>query len=506
MRRLTLILSALLAAAGLSGCERLCTSTEWTWCTEEGYALNSPPYAAFAFSPSPTPREDTVEAGRTVTFRSTSEDPQRDPLYLEWDLDGDGEFELEGYEKTLDGLPLLREVEGVFPEPGTYRVTLRVSDFPQFRGAPGEATLTKVLHVVDPAANRRPRAVVTASPARVSVGQEVVLNAGGSDDPDFYDAPLEFRWHFPDGFVASDSFGPEARGHFLTTGTRDVKVEVEDAFGAEDEAEVEVEVVAGPPPPPPEPNTPPAAYFTAVPISPQVGEPVLLDASDSTDPEGPIARFEWDLDADGAFELDRGPYPSTTVSFTSPGERYARVRVTDARGASATFGRTIVVRAPSLGVLARTAAAPAPQAGRLPFAARVAGRPVRGARGALGRGRVRARVLGPPSRARRALKRFLRARWRVRLTRVSNRRVTALALARAGRARACLRIRLAAHPGRPATGRVKLLGGTRAARRLRGGARFRFGLEPDGSATALGSLTARRGARRGLPRACKRLR
>jgi hypothetical protein len=53
---------------------------------------------------------------------------------------------------------------------------------------------------------------------------------------------------------------------------------------------------------------------------------------------------------------------------------------------------------------------------------------------------------------------------------------------------------------------VTLLGGTRAASRLRGGARFRFGLEPDGSATALGSLTARRGARRGLPRACKRLR
>jgi len=38
------------------------------------------------------------------------------------------------------------------------------------------------------------------------------------------------------------------------------------------------------------------------------------------------------------------------------------------------------------------------------------------------------------------------------------------------------------------------------------GARFRFGLEPDGSVTVLGSLTARRGARRGLPRACKRLR
>lgn len=166
--------------------------------------------------------------------------------------------------------------------------------------------------------------------------------------------------------------------------------------------------------------------------------------------------------------------PSRTVSFTSPGERF--VRVTDA------------------------------QTGRLPFAARVVGKPLRGTRGVLGRGRVRARVLGPPSRAQRMLQRFLRAGWRVRLSRSGNRRVTAFALARAGRARACLRIRLTAHPARPATGSVNLIGGTRAAGRLRGGARFRFGLEPDGSATVLGSLTARRGARRGLPRACKRLR
>ena len=80
-----------------------------------------------------------------------------------------------------------------------------------------------------------------------------------------------------------------------------------------------------------------------------------------------------------------------------------------------------------------------------------------------------------------------------------------LARPRGRKASACLRVRLAAGPGRVSTGRLTLLGGTGAGARLRGGATLRFRLEPSGSATVLGRVTARRGAARRLPARCRSL-
>jgi hypothetical protein len=119
---------------------------------------------------------------------------------------------------------------------------------------------------------------------------------------------------------------------------------------------------------------------------------------------------------------------------------------------------------------------------------------------------MRARLLGPAPRDARRLVRFLRAPWRTRVTFTLDRRTgrfTAggVALARARRSTACLRLRVTAGRRRVPRGSITLLG-----RRLRGGASFRFRLERDGSATALGRLRVRAGRDRGLPRACDRLR
>jgi hypothetical protein len=75
-----------------------------------------------------------------------------------------------------------------------------------------------------------------------------------------------------------------------------------------------------------------------------------------------------------------------------------------------------------------------------------------------------------------------------------------VALAQAKRSTACLRMRVAAGRRGVPHGSITLLGG-----RLHGGASFRFRLERDGSATALGRLRVRSGRDRGLPRACRRL-
>ena len=109
------------------------------------------------------------------------------------------------------------------------------------------------------------------------------------------------------------------------------------------------------------------------------------------------------------------------------------------------------------------------------------------------------------------MRRFLAARWRTRMRVTRDRRngrlaVRAIALANVGRRSAvCIRISVLARPGGTPRGRLRTLGGSRAGSRLHGGASFRFRIERDGSATAVGRLRAQTGNQRPLPRGCRRL-
>lgn len=87
-------------------------------------------------------------------------------------------------------------------------------------------------------------------------------------------------------------------------------------------------------------NQPPSASFTVSPGSPRAGDRVTL-SSTSTDPEGAIARQEWDLDADGQFDDASGA--TATWVFPSAGTYRVSLRVTDDAGASADASRTLTV-------------------------------------------------------------------------------------------------------------------------------------------------------------------
>ena len=51
-------------------------------------------------------------------------------------------------------------------------------------------------------------------------------------------------------------------------------------------------------------NRPPEAGFSFGNLSPSQGETIVLDASRSVDPDGTIVSYAWDLDGDGAFDLE----------------------------------------------------------------------------------------------------------------------------------------------------------------------------------------------------------
>jgi len=94
-------------------------------------------------------------------------------------------------------------------------------------------------------------------------------------------------------------------------------------------------------------NKEPAAAFAMSPAPTVVGKPVGFDASASTDADGPIARYQWDLDGNGSFETDTGTNPSATRTYSvgDIGTLHVGLRVTDGDGTSTDTERLLVVGA-----------------------------------------------------------------------------------------------------------------------------------------------------------------
>ena len=86
---------------------------------------------------------------------------------------------------------------------------------------------------------------------------------------------------------------------------------------------------------------PPTASFDYSPSSPKAGEPVSFDASASSDPDGTIVSYGWDLDGDGAYDDATGV--ATTKSFASAGVYTIGLEVTDDDGLTGSTTRTITV-------------------------------------------------------------------------------------------------------------------------------------------------------------------
>ena len=288
-------------------------------------AENRPPQVSLV------PDAERVRVGRELGFLVRGVDPDGGPgdtVKLAWDEEGDGTF---GPAETV-ALPVLRSI--AFPAAGRRTVRVRVSD---------EATTVTVEATVDVMANVPPEASLRATPESPAVGDQLFLDAALSEDQDGEVAA--YRWDLDgDGTYQTDggdspelSLTPEAAG------VRRVGVQVTDNDGATGTATRDVTVRpdgggGGTPG-----NVEPLATLIASPATPVTGGSVLLDASASSDPDGFITRYEWDLDGDGAFERDGGDEPTIVVPTPVAGTRTFRVRVTDDGGATAVANRTLTV-------------------------------------------------------------------------------------------------------------------------------------------------------------------
>jgi len=88
-------------------------------------------------------------------------------------------------------------------------------------------------------------------------------------------------------------------------------------------------------------NEPPTAAFTVSPEAPEPGDPVTLNGSASTDPDGEIVKYRWDLDGDGQTDTTGGP--NARVAFPSAGVYDVTLTVVDDAGATDSLTKEIIV-------------------------------------------------------------------------------------------------------------------------------------------------------------------
>ena len=165
---------------------------------------NQPPIASFMLAPA------TAGVGETVTFASTSRDPDGVIQSHAWDLDADGNFD-DGTQSTA---------RRSFRSPGAHLVQLEVTD----NG--GDSAVAKAFVTV--VANRPPIAAFSYEPTQPVAGQPIVFSSRSSD-PDGSLAGLE--WDLDGDGQFDDAAGGIVQAAYPAAGSYTVSLRATDDKG-----------------------------------------------------------------------------------------------------------------------------------------------------------------------------------------------------------------------------------------------------------------------------------
>jgi PKD repeat protein len=268
-----------------------------------GCPVNETPVATASATP------DTGAAPLEVSFSSAgSSDPDGALVAYAWDF-GDG------------GSSIEEDPTHVFTDPGTYTVTLTVIDD---RGGADTTTLTVTVTTVD--GNVPPVAMASATPESGEAPVDVAFSSAGSSDAD--GAIVAYAWDFGDGGASTEA---DPLHTFAAAGAYTVTLTVTDDDGATGAATVTVTVTS------PIPNAPPTAVIAITPTG-VTGEEVFYDSTGSSDSDGTIVAYAWDL-GDGRTSTDPNPDWVYDVQDTYT----VTLTVTDDDGATDTATMSYVV-------------------------------------------------------------------------------------------------------------------------------------------------------------------
>ncbi len=250
---------------------------------------------------------------------SRSRDHDGEIVLYEWDFDDDGRTDAQGPHITYR-----------FSKPGQHSVKLTVTDNRQER-----RSTVSVIEIREP---RLPIARFTFFPIEPRVGEDVRFDASNSAAPD--SQIIQYEWDF-NGDGESDQRGLKVSYLFLSPGKYSVTLTVIDNRAQRNRFGQEIHVRPKPV------NQAPIARMTASNLTPIIGQSIVLDASDSYDPDGQIIRYEWDFDGDG--KSDKATTDSRlTHTFSLLGRYDVSVAVFDNHGVSSSFKLIIQVTKPSV--------------------------------------------------------------------------------------------------------------------------------------------------------------
>jgi len=268
----------------------------------------------------------------TVQFTGTGVDPNGTIVTYEWDLDGNGSIDSQEQNPTH-----------TYSTAGSYAARLQVTDND---GQTATDTVTLMAGVP-------PQALPRAYPTQGNAPLNVTFEAGGVDG----DGTIEYYyWDFDgDGTADYTLRVSDATTHqFSTPGVYRASLRVVDNDGLTGDGWVTITV-----------TTPGdfAVEADATPASGVAPLPVTL-SSRVVSSLAPLTRFEWDFDGDGTWDWESGTTATTDHTYGADGLYLARLRVTDASGATATHEVVVQVRPADAPVVTATAT---PTAGEAAF-------------------------------------------------------------------------------------------------------------------------------------------
>ena len=200
-----------------------------------------------------------------------------------------------------------------YTEPGTYQASLTVTD------NDGDTnTETVTIEVAEPL-NIPPTAAIGSTGTLGNAPYAVSFSGSGSSDPD--GTITNYAWDFGNGQTAT---GENASVTYTAAGTYNATLTVTDDDGATGTATQVITVN-------PTPNVPPTAVARVVSTAGTIPYTVNLSASTSTDSDGSIVGYSWDL---GNGTTATGV--TTQVTYTEAGTYPVTLTVTDDDGDTGT--------------------------------------------------------------------------------------------------------------------------------------------------------------------------
>ena len=288
---------------------------DWAWDAASfqvgpSQPTNRAPTARFSYSPTQPFVNDVV------TFDgSGSSDPDGRIVDWRWSFEAGNRVETSG-----------SRVNVRFTSPGNVRVTLTVTDD---QGA--THSTTQQLNVQQQNPQRPPTAQFSISPSNPQVNQTVTLDGRSSSDPDGFIS--SYRWDF-DGNGTTDATGSRVTTNYGRSGTYQVTLTVVDNDGLSHSTTRSVQVSA--------PQQRPTARFSFSPSNPQVNQTVTFDGRGSSDPDGVISSYRWDLDGNGSIDTTGA---TAQARYTRTGTYQVTLTVVDNNGLSHSTTQRVTVSA-----------------------------------------------------------------------------------------------------------------------------------------------------------------